>query len=51
MKTKPIVLMNIRFHGSVPLRELVPSLLEVPGVTSVTLLGADPNEDDDDVTA
>jgi putative Mg2+ transporter-C (MgtC) family protein len=48
---KPIVLMNIRFHGSVPLRELVPSLMEVPGVTSVTLLGADPNEDDDDVSS
>jgi putative Mg2+ transporter-C (MgtC) family protein len=46
---RPIVLMDIRFHGSVPLRELVPSLLEVPGVKSVTLVGADPNEDDDDV--
>ncbi|SDK68487.1 MgtC/SapB family protein [Arthrobacter sp. ok362] len=48
---KPIVLMNIRFHGHLPLRELVPSLLEVPGVKSVTVLGSDPNEDDDDDSA
>src|SRR3954451_5499327 len=44
----PIVLMNIRFHGSIPLRELVPFIMEVPGVTTVTLLGSDANEDDDD---
>ncbi len=48
---KPIVLMDIRFHGHLPLRELVPYLLDVPGVQSVTVRGADPNEDDDDSSA
>jgi putative Mg2+ transporter-C (MgtC) family protein len=45
---KPIVLMDIRFHGHLPLRELVPYLLDVPGVKSVTVHGAGANEDDDD---
>ncbi|MGO4803998.1 MgtC/SapB family protein [Arthrobacter sp. 2MCAF15] len=45
---KPIVLMDIRFHGHLPLRDLVPYLLDVPGVKSVTVRGADPNEEDDD---
>jgi putative Mg2+ transporter-C (MgtC) family protein len=48
---KPIVLMDIRFHGHLPLRELVPYLLDVPGVQSVTVRGTDPNEDDDDPSA
>lgn len=48
---KPIVLMNIRFHGHLPLRELVPSLLEVPGVKTVTVVGSDPHEDYDDDSA
>ena len=48
---KPIVLMDIRFHGHLPLRELVPYLLDVPGVKSVTVRGADANEDDDDASA
>ncbi|SDK47092.1 putative Mg2+ transporter-C (MgtC) family protein [Arthrobacter sp. ov407] len=48
---KPLVLMDIRFHGHLPLRELVPYLLDVPGVQSVTVRGVDPNEDDDDASA
>lgn len=48
---KPLVLMDIRFHGHLPLRELVPYLLDVPGVKSVTVRGADPNEEDDDSSA
>jgi putative Mg2+ transporter-C (MgtC) family protein len=48
---KPIVLMDIRFHGHLPLRELVPYLLDVPGVKSVTVHGADANEDDDEAGA
>ena len=47
----PLVLMDIRFHGHLPLRELVPYLLDVPGVKSVTVRGADANEDDDDASA
>ncbi|GAA2127724.1 MgtC/SapB family protein [Arthrobacter humicola] len=47
----PIVLMDIRFHGHLPLRELVPYLLDVPGVKSVTVRGADANEEDDDASA
>jgi putative Mg2+ transporter-C (MgtC) family protein len=48
---KPIVLMDVRFHGHLPLRELVPYLLDVPGVKSVTVVGADPHDDDDDDSA
>lgn len=47
----PLVLMDIRFHGHLPLRDLVPYLLDVPGVKSVTVRGVDPNEDDDDSSA
>jgi putative Mg2+ transporter-C (MgtC) family protein len=43
--------MDVRFHGHLPLRELVPYLLDVPGVKSVTVVGADPHDDDDDDSA
>ena len=48
---KPVVLMDIRFHGHLPLRDLVPYVLDVPGVKSVTIRGADSHEDDDDASA
>jgi putative Mg2+ transporter-C (MgtC) family protein len=45
---KPMVLMDVRFFGRHPLRDLVPHLMELPGVESVTVRGADDNGDDDD---
>jgi len=43
-----MVLMDVRFFGRHPLRDLVPHLMELPGVESVTVRGADDNGDDDD---
>ncbi|MCU1562049.1 MAG: hypothetical protein JWN05_428 [Arthrobacter sp.] len=48
---KPMVLMDVRCFGQHPLRELVPNLMELPGVESVTVRGADADDDaivDDD---
>jgi putative Mg2+ transporter-C (MgtC) family protein len=44
---KPLVLMDVRFYGQHPLRDLVPNLMELPGVESVTVRGDDVHDDDD----
>ncbi|WP_425305885.1 MgtC/SapB family protein [Agromyces archimandritae] len=45
----PSVAMDIRFHGRQPVRDLVPPLMELPGVERVSVQGerGDPTEDDD----
>lgn len=45
---KPTVSMDIRFFGHHPLRNLVPHLMDLPGVDSVTVRGSDTDGDDDD---
>ncbi|MDQ0755395.1 MgtC/SapB family protein [Arthrobacter sp. B3I4] len=45
---KPMVSMDVRFFGQHPLRNLVPHLMELNGVESVILRGADTDADDDD---
>jgi putative Mg2+ transporter-C (MgtC) family protein len=45
---KPMVSMDVRFFGQHPLRNLVPQLMDLHGVESVTVRGTDTNEDDDD---
>ena len=45
---KPMVAMDVRFFGQHPLRNLVPQLMDLHGVESVTVKGTDTNEDDDD---
>ena len=45
---KPMVSMDVRFLGQHPLRNLVPHLMDLHGVESVTVKGTQTNEDDDD---
>jgi putative Mg2+ transporter-C (MgtC) family protein len=45
---KPTVLMDVRFHGQHPVRILVPPLMELPGVESVSVHGAGSTDADDD---
>jgi putative Mg2+ transporter-C (MgtC) family protein len=45
---QPMVSMDVRFYGQHPLRNLVPQLMDLHGVESVTVRGTDTNEDDDD---
>lgn len=47
-KTKPLVLMEVRFIGRSPLQNLVPALMDLGGVKSVAIQGARPNDPDDD---
>lgn len=45
---KPMVSMDVRFFGRHPLRNLVLPLMDLHGVASVSVRGADASEDDDD---
>ncbi|MEO5993590.1 MAG: hypothetical protein ABIP92_08600 [Arthrobacter sp.] len=45
---KPMVSMDVRFFGRHPLRNLVLPLMDLQGVASVSVRGADSSEDDDD---
>ena len=39
--------MDIRFHGRFPVADLVPAIVELPGVVSVSVTGAADDPDDE----
>lgn len=47
-KTKPLVLMDVRFIGRHPLQNLVPALMDLGGVESVSIRGVHATDPDDD---
>lgn len=47
-ESRPMVTMEVRFHGRQPVRDLVPPLLELQGVDRVTVRGGDDRDSDDD---
>ena len=42
-----LVVMDIRFHGRFPVADLVPAIVELPGVVSVSITGAADDPDDE----
>lgn len=44
---KQLVVMDIRFHGRFPVRDLVPEIVELPGVVSVSITGGSDDADDE----
>lgn len=47
-KAGPLVVMNIRFHGRLPIRDLVPPLMELEGVQAVSVRDDRRSDTDDD---